>query len=312
MKVLIAGATGVLGSRLVPLLVKAGHEAVGTSRSAERAARVERHGGRGIVLDALDRAAVQAVLEEVRPDAVVHALTALPPGGPNRPGDLAATNRLRTEGTRNLVDACSAAGVGRLVAESFIGVYGPGADEALSEETLPPLPPGDGADAARALRRLEEQVIGAGGIALRYGLFYGRGVPSTEAAIRRLRRRMMPMPGGAPGVASWIHADDAAAATMAALERAALGRVYNVVDDQPVTFGEFFDALAAQVGAPRPMRVPVALGRLVAPYATRLAVESRLAASNRRITDELGWRPTRRTFREGLRDFDRGALSADG
>jgi 2-alkyl-3-oxoalkanoate reductase len=312
MKVLVAGATGVLGSRLVSALVAAGHIVVGTSRSAERATAVARLGGRGIILDALDRSAVQAALEEHRPDAVIHALTALPPGGPNRPSDLAATNRLRTEGTCNLVDACAAVGVSRLVAESFIGVYGSGSRAPLAEADLPQPPPGDGFAVVQALRSLEDRVLGVDGVVLRYGLLYGRRVPSTEAAIRRLRRRMLPMPGGAPGIASWVHADDATTATIVALERAAGGSVYNVVDDEPVTFGEFFAELAKRVGAPRPMRIPVFLGRLVAPYATRLAVDARLAVTNRKIVNELGWQPEHSTYREGLRELDRGSSGVDG
>jgi nucleoside-diphosphate-sugar epimerase len=301
MKVLVAGATGVLGRAIVPRLLDRGHEVVGTTRSRARLDTIARTGARGMVMDALDPDATAAALAEVRPRAVIHALTALPPGGPARPADLEATNRLRIEGTRNLLSSARAAGVERFLAESFIGVYGLGDGQLLTEESPLAEVHGPAAAPVEALRSLEEQVLEAAGIALRYGLLYGPSVPSTEATIQRLRRRSLPLPGGAPGVASWIHIHDAATATLAALDRAQPATVLNVVDDEPVAFGEYLAALALAVSAARPARVPTWLGRLVAPYATTLAVKSQLTVSNERLRRELDWQPTFATYREGLK-----------
>jgi 2-alkyl-3-oxoalkanoate reductase len=302
MRVLVAGAAGALGRPLVRGLVEAGHEVIGTTRSPHRRSLVERLGGQGLVLDALDCAAVVAAVAQARPDAVVHALTALPPAGPVRPSELEATNRLRLEGTANLVAAAQQARVGRLVAESFIGVYGLGTGELLTEESPLPDPGSRAATATAALRSLEQQVLGVGGIVLRYGFFYGAGVGSTEAAVQRLRRRRLPLPGGGAGVGSWIHIHDAAAATIAALERAEAGMTYNVVDDESVSFGEYFRELAGLLGAPPPRQLPVWLARLLAPYVTAIAVDARLRVANHKLRRGLGWEPAYPTYREGLKE----------
>jgi 2-alkyl-3-oxoalkanoate reductase len=305
-KVFVAGAGGVLGRHLLPLLIDAGHEVVGTSRSLERLVDIESVGAEAVKLEALDRQAVADAVAAARPDAIVHALTALPPAGPSRVADLDATNRLRIEGTANLLAAARHAGVERFVAESLIGVYGSRAGvEPLTEDAPLADVPAAGAGVVGALRSLEEQVLGSGGIALRFGFFYGADVPSTQAAIARLRRRLLPMPGGAPGVASYVHVDDAASGIVAALERGRGGEAYNIVDDEPVSFGEFFRRLAVSAGAPAPVSIPVWLGRLVAPYATALAVDAQLPASNHRARSELGWQPAFATVREGLAAFGR-------
>jgi 2-alkyl-3-oxoalkanoate reductase len=299
-KVFVAGAGGILGRHLLPRLLAAGHDVVGTSRSLERLVDIESLGAEEVAMDALDRQAVTAAVTAARPDAIVHALTALPPGGPTKVSDLDATNRLRSDGTANLLAAAREAAVARFVAQSLIGVYGRAADGALTEDAPLADVPAPGAGVVGALRSLEEQVLAAGGIVLRFGFFYGPDVPSTQAAVKRLRRRMLPMPGGGPGVATHTHIEDAAGGTLAALERGRGGEAYNIVDDQPVTFGQFFRELARAGGAPAPMRIPVWLGRLVAPYATALAVEARLAASNAKARSELAWQPVYPTYREGL------------
>jgi len=302
MRVLVAGATGALGRPLVRGLVEAGHEVIGTTRSPHRRSLVERLGGQGVVMDALDRVAVAAAVAQARPDAVIHALTALPPAGPVRLRQLEATNRLRLQGTANLVAAAQQARVGRLIAESFIGVYGLGTGELLTEESPLPESGGRAATAIAALRSLEEQVLGVGGIVLRYGFFYGAGVASTQAVVERLRRRRLPLPGGGSGVGAWIHIQDAAAATIAVLEHAEAGVTYNVVDDEPASFGEYFGELAGLLGAPPPRRVPVWLARLLAPYATAIAVDARLRVANGKLRRDLGWEPAYRTCRAGLKE----------
>jgi nucleoside-diphosphate-sugar epimerase len=304
-KVVVAGAGGVLGRHLLPLLIGAGHEVVGTSRSLERLVDIGSVGAEAVKLDALDRDSVIAAVTAARPDAIIHALTALPPDGPTKVTDLDATNRLRIDGTANLLAAARQAAVERFVAESLIGVYGRAADGLLTEDAPLADVPAAGAGVVGALRSLEEQVLGSGGMALRFGFFYGPDVPSTQAAVARLRRRLLPMPGGAPGVASYVHVEDAASGIVAALERGHGGEAYNIVDDEPVTFGEFFRRLAVAAGAPAPVNIPVWLGRLVAPYATALAVDAQLPASNHKARSELGWQPAFATVREGSAAFAR-------
>jgi len=223
-RILVAGATGTLGVPLVRALLRAGHEVVGLARTPSRQAAIEALGATAVVADALDAGGLEAAARRAAPEAVVHALSALPRGGPTKASDLEATNLLRVTGTANLLAAAVAAGARRLVAESMVFAYGYGdfGTEPLTEDV--PLAPPDPAVAAavEALRRLERQVLRAErieGVALRYGLFYGAGTGSTRAMVARLRRRMLPLPGGGHGIGSWIHVHDAATATVAALQR---------------------------------------------------------------------------------------------
>ncbi len=217
------------------------------------------------------------------PDAVVHVLTALPKTGPRRRSHLEATNALRTRGTANLIQAAVAGGARRLMAESNTLGYGHGGQEVVDEarplmEQAPLRSFQDGLD---TIRSLEEQVLQASrsgqieGIALRYGLFYGPGA-GTDYMLRMLRRRLLPLPGGGGGVASWIHVEDAASATVAALEKGRPGQAYNVVDDEPVSFRDFFTELARMGAAPPPRSIPVWVARLAAPYPGVILLVGRL------------------------------------
>jgi nucleoside-diphosphate-sugar epimerase len=310
MRIFVAGATGALGRRLVPLLVERGHQVTAMTRTAGKAAGLRAAGAEPVVADALDREAVLRAVTAARPEVVVHQLTALASTTSMRRFDqgFALTNRLRTEGTDHLLAAARAAGARRFVAQSFAGwpfarVGGPVKTE---DDPLDPDPPAELRRTLDAIRHLEAAVLGAEGIegvVLRYGGFYGPGTSAGEGGylLEDLRRRRIPIVGAGTGVWSFVHIDDAAAATAAAVERGAPG-VYQIVDDDPAPVAEWLPALAAAVGAPPPRRVPVWLARLVAgEHVVVLMTEAR-GASNAKARRELGWRPVWRSWRQGFRD----------
>jgi nucleoside-diphosphate-sugar epimerase len=311
MRVFVAGASGAIGRPLVPRLVAAGHEVTGTTRSAERAEAIRAAGARAAVCDALDAEALRTTVAEASPEVVVHELTALPHRfDPRDKGIYDATNRLRREGTRNLLDAARASGARRFVCQSIAFAYAPGARPEVKDEDAPlargaPPPFGDG---VRAIDEMERAVIGAEdleGLVLRYGWFYGPGTYYAEdgSMARDVRRRRFPVIGSGAGLFSFIHVDDAASATVAAVERGAPG-IYNVVDDDPAPMREWLPAYAEAIGARKPLRVPVWLARLVAGrMATRVDVQS--GASNAKAKRELGWEPRWRSWREGFRKAPR-------
>ncbi len=309
MRVFLAGATGAIGTYLVPQLVAAGHTVVGTTRHRDRADGLRAAGAEPAVLDPLDRAAVTAAVAAARPDVLVHQLTAL--AGLRNPRafarEFAATNRLRTEGTDVLLDAARAAGVRRVVAQSFGGwpyapVGGPVKDE---DAPLDDDPPPAVRSTLDAIRHLESAVTGYGeGLALRYGGFYGPGTSLGPDGVvtDMVRRRRVPVVGAGSGVWSFLHVEDAAAATVAAVERGAPG-VYNVADDDPAPVREWLPALAAALGAPPPRHVPAWLAR---PLIGRHGVAAMLTVrglSNARAKRELGWVPGHPTWRDGFREL---------
>ena len=295
MRVFVAGATGAVGRPLVRMLVDGGHDVTALVRSDAGAAAMREAGVTPVSGDALDAGQVRQAVTEARPDAIVHQLTAIParinPRTYER--DMATTNRLRTEGTRNLVDAARAAGVRRLVAQSIAFAYRPGGDGLRSEDA--PLwldAPRPFTQAVAALEELETSVTraeGLEGVVLRYGFFYGPGTsyaPDGSTA-DEVRRRRLPITGGGTGVFSFVHVDDAAAATVSTVEGPAAG-VFNVVDDEPAPMHEWLPAYAAAVGARAPRRVPAFLARLVAGrWIVQMATEMP-GASNARARRELG------------------------
>lgn len=314
MRVFVAGATGALGRRVVSQLTEIGVEVFGLTRSGARARIIEHHGGEAIVGDALDRDALITSARDVRPDVVVHALTAIPKRGPLRPSDMLATNRLRRQGTVHLLDAAIEAGARRVVAESMVFVYGFGdhGNEAITEGH--PLQEGASSkpwleEAVQAVRALEAQLhdrAAAGaieGVILRFGLFYGLGA-GAETMARLLRRRLLPIAGDGSGVASWIHVDDAAAAVVAAIHRGRSGEAYNVVDDEPVRYEYFLETLAKEVGASRPLRIPRWIGSIVSPFLQEV-LDSRLRVSNEKAKSELEWAPRFPNYRQGLGEIGR-------
>jgi nucleoside-diphosphate-sugar epimerase len=308
MRIFVAGATGALGRSLVPQLVAAGHEVTGMTRTEGKAAGLREQGAEAVVADALDRDAVMAAVQAARPEVVVHQLTAigsLDVRNPDR--TFAATNRLRTEGTDHLLAAARAAGARRFVAQSYAGwpyarEGGPAKDETAP---LDPDPPKGLRETHAAIRHLEAAVTGARdleGIVLRYGGFYGPGTGMAPGAdqYEAVRRRRFPLVGDGGGVWSLVHIDDAAAATVAAIERGAPG-IYNVVDDEPAPVRDWLPALAEASGGKPPRRLPRAIARLaMAPGTVAMMTEIR-GASNAKARRELGWRPAHASWREGFR-----------
>jgi nucleoside-diphosphate-sugar epimerase len=305
-RVFVAGASGAIGRPLIPRLVGAGHEVTGMSRSEAKAEDVRRAGANAAVLDVFDSDALHAAVEEARAEVIVHELTALPDRLDFKQQDVyAATNRVRTEGTRNLLDAARAAGAGRFVCQSIAFAYRPeGTAIKTEDDELLDSAPGGFGSGVQALREMESMVLGADGIdglVLRYGFFYGPGTYYGEdgSTTADVRRRRMPIVGKGTGVFSFVHIDDAADATVAAVARGAPG-VYNVVDDEPTLMREWMPVFAQAAGAKRPMRVPVWLAKLVGGRdVAGFALELR-GASNEKAKRELGWQPAHPSWRTGF------------
>jgi len=304
MRVFVAGGAGALGARLVPKLLSAGHEVFATTRSPQKADEIRRLGARGLVMDGLDQASVLAAVEEARPEAIVHEMTALAElegQSDMRHFDrsFAMTNRLRSEGTDNLLAAATGVGTRRFVVQSY-GAWpyartgGPVKSE---DDPLDPDPPAEQRESLRAIEHLERAIHDAPleGLALRYGAFYGPG--TSEPIFGELaRKRRLPVVGDGGGVWSFVHIDDAATATALAVERGAPG-VYNIVDDEPARSAEWIPALTAQVDAKPPRHVPKWLGRLAAgEVGVSMMCEIR-GASNTKAKRELGWQPAHPTWR---------------
>jgi nucleoside-diphosphate-sugar epimerase len=308
MRVFVAGATGAIGKQLVPRLVSAGHEVHGMTRSESKQAMLRELGAVPVVADALDPDQVAEAVGRARPEVIVHQLTAIPAKLDLRhfDRDFALTNRLRTEGTDHLLSAGLAVGVRRFVAQSngafpYARTGGPVKTE---EDPLDPAPARQIRESWDAMRHLEAAVLGADwteGIVLRYGGFYGPGTSLAPGAeqVELVRRRKFPMVGDGGGVWSFIHVADAADATVAAVEHGSRG-VYNVVDDDPAPVAEWLPALAAELGAKKPMRVPRFIGRLFAgEYGVMMMTELR-GASNAKAKRELAWRPAHPSWRQGF------------
>jgi nucleoside-diphosphate-sugar epimerase len=309
MKVFVAGASGVIGRRLVPMLVGAGHEVTGITRSSERTETLRAMGATPVVGDVFDPEALTGALVEAGPEVVVHELTDIPAtfDGRRMETEMAGNDRIRTEGTRNLVAAAVAAGARRLVAQSIAFAYAPTGqglkteDDSLFDDA--PWPYSRGIQAVHDLEDAVTGTPGLEGIVLRYGFFYGPG--STYAKdgglAGRVARRRFPIVGRGAGVFSFIHVDDAAAATVAAVERGRPG-IYNVVDDDPAPLREWLPVYAVAIGAKKPLRVPKFVARLVGGvYATLVATELR-GASNERAKAELSWQPRYPSWRQGFKD----------
>ena len=309
MRVFLAGATGAIGRQLVPLLLAEGHQVTGMTRSPQRAHELQAAGAESVIADALDRDALRAAVAGARPEAVIHQLTAIPalidPRTIER--DFALTNRLRSEGTRLLVAAAHEAGAQRFIAQSIAFAYVSGAPGTMHVESDPLLSeqqaPKSFKSAARALGELEQAVLGANGTVLRYGYFYGPGnsIARDGTMAAELQRRRVPVVGGGRGVWSFIHIEDAARATVAALAHAGPA-VFNIVDDEPAPVAQWLPALAQAVGAPRPWRVPTLIARpLAGSYGIQTMTRVQ-GASNELAKRELGWQPRYSSWREGFRD----------
>jgi nucleoside-diphosphate-sugar epimerase len=299
MRVFVAGASGAIGRPTVRQLVAAGHEVVGMTRREERARAIRETGAEAVVCDVFDAEGLREAVVAARPEVVVHLLTALPQRYDRKSDWLEPTNRIRVEGTRNLVAAAEAAGARRMVAESIAFVYRAedgwvkGEDEAIEDRAGPGV----------AVADLERQVREADleGLVLRYGWLYGPGTYFDRGGqeATEVERRRFPIVGRGTGTFSFLHTGDAAAATVAAVERGAPG-VYNVVDDEPAPLREWLPVYARALGAKPPRRVPFWLARLAAGEQTaRGALELR-GASNAKAKRELGWQPARSSWRQGF------------
>jgi nucleoside-diphosphate-sugar epimerase len=303
MKVFVAGASGTIGIPLVRALVAAGHQVTALTRSPQKQDELRRLGATPALADALDAEALRAVVLSANPTHVIHQLTALPREGPNSASDLVATNRLRIDGTRNLLDASIRAGAARFIGGSFALL--PGAESGTAPAGI-----NEAADAARSM---ETQILDANragrleGIVLRYGLFYGPTNPGTIKMIEMVRLRRFPMIRGDQGQLPFIHLDDAVSATLAALDHGSPGGVYDIVDDRAISISEAVRLMAEYSGAPTPRTVPGWLLRLLMPYRARM-LSTRLPLSNAKARAELRWRPMFPTFGDGLtKTFSRAA-----
>ncbi len=301
MKVLIAGATGAIGKPLSRTLRAAGHEILGITRSTDGAADLRAAGVQPIVADAMDRSALLTALTGASADVVVHELTALTKA-PARHRDMIQTNRLRTEGTKNLLDAAHVVGARKFVTQSIIFGYGytDHGDNLVTEENpFGQLHSGKANPHVAAMlanERLAGEADGITGIALRYGLFYGADVQNYATM---LRKRKLPIPTKPNNPLSWIHIDDAASATAAAVVGGGAG-AYNIVDDKPASWREMFTSMASALDAPPPRALPPGLIRLAAPYVATIALDTTLRVSNAKAKAELGWTPEYPTLKEGL------------
>ena len=311
MRVFVAGASGAIGRPLLPQLIAAGHEVTGTTRTEQGAEAIRAAGARAAVCDALDAGALYAAVTEAAPEVVVHQLTALPHRFDPRDKEIyAPTNRLRSEATRTLLDAARTAGARRLICQSIAFAYAPGRQAEVKDEDAPlalgaPPPFGDG---VRAIDEMERAVVGAEGLeglVLRYGWFYGPGTYYADdgSMAQDVRKRRFPIIGKGTGLFSFVHVDDAASATVAAVERGAPG-VYNVVDDDPAPQREWLPAYAEAIGARKPLRVPVWIARLVVGKLASVA-SVQPGASNAKAKRELGWEPRWPSWRQGFRDAPR-------
>jgi nucleoside-diphosphate-sugar epimerase len=308
MRIFLAGATGAVGRRLIPLLTSAGHSVVGLTRSPEKVPGLRRLGAEAVVADALDRPAMQAEVLAARPEVIVHEMTELKAASDLRTFDrsFAASNRLRTEGTDHLLAAAREAGVQRFLAQSFCGWPYARAGGAVKTEADPldPDPPKELARALAAIRYLEGIVTQSSspeGIVLRYGAFYGDNTGLFDGPLlEQIRRRRAPVIGSGNGWWSFVHIDDAAQATALAIERGVGGAIYNIVDDEPAPVREWLPVLAKLLSAKPPRHVPAWLARILGgEHLVAMMTEGR-AGSNAKAKAELGWRPDHASWRTGF------------
>ncbi|HEX6468943.1 MAG TPA: NAD-dependent epimerase/dehydratase family protein [Streptosporangiaceae bacterium] len=303
MRVFVAGATGVLGRHLVPGLVAAGHEVTATTRSPGKVAGLREAGAEPVVVDGLDREAVIGAVRAAAPEVIVHQMTALADMRSLRKMDqvFAATSELRTRGTDNLLAAASEAGTRRFVAQGHIFVYErSGGPVKTEDDPLDSRPVPSAAGAMAAIKYVDETVprLAPEGLVLRYGTFYGPG--ASDPLVDMVRKRRLPVIGAGTGIWSFIEIADAAAATLAAVERGAPG-VYNIVDSEPAPVAEWLPYLAGVAGAKPPPRMPAWLGRLLAGEFVVTQMTSARGASNEKAVKELDWTPRFASWRDGFR-----------
>lgn len=308
MKIFVAGATGAIGKRLVPQLIASGYEVVAMTRSPQHVERLRAAGAEPVVADALDRSAVMQALKQAKPEIVIHQLTALT-GVKNYKqfdDEFALTNRLRTEGTDYLLEAAQAMGARRFIAQSY-GNWNyarVGTGLKTEEDPLDPSPPRNQTKSLWAIRYVENAVVsahGIEGIALRYGNLYGpgTGIAADGEIAATVRKRGLPIVGNGAGVWSFIHVDDAASATAAAIYHGVPG-IYNIADDEPAPVRTWLPALAQAVGAKPPLHIPAWLGRLIIGEVGVSMMTQVRGATNVKAKRELDWTPSYSTWRQGF------------
>ena len=305
MRVFIAGAAGVIGQRLIPLLTADGHEVTGSTRASGKAGLIRQLGATPVVVDGLDADGVFGAVREAQPEVIIHEMTALTSMSNLRNFDkvFAVTNQLRTTGTDNLLAAARAAGTSRFIAQSFtcwpnIREGGPVKTE---DDPLDPHPPASMTQSLRAIRHVEDAASGfPGGLALRYGGLYGPG--ASESMLGPVRRRLFPVIGSGAGIWTFCHIEDAATATAAAVTQGAPG-IYNVVDDDPAPVAEWLPFLATCLGAKPPRHVPTWLGRQLAGDAVVTMMTESRGSSNAKAKRELRWTPRYASWRDGFPEW---------
>ena len=307
MRVFVAGGTGVLGRRLVPQLVARGHQVTATTTSAAKLGLVEQLGAEAVVMDGLDAMSVGEAVAAARPDAIVHQMTGISVAHAGKPDMrhmdrwFTTTNRLRTEGTDHLLAAAEATGGSTFVAQSFGSFNGirEGGWVKTEEDPLDPLAGTVLQPMAEAVLHLEDAVVKAGGAALRFGAFYGPG--ATDDQVELIRKRKFPLVGRGTGYTSWVHLDDAASATVLAVEQQAKG-VFNIVDDEPTPAAEWLPYLAACAGAKRPMAVPKWVAKLLAGDVAVVMMTEGRGFANAKAKAELGWELRYPSWRQGFKE----------
>ena len=306
-RVFVAGGAGVVGRRLVPQLVARGHQVTASTTSAAKLDLLAQLGAEGVVMDGLDAVLAGEAVAKARPDTIVHQMTAISMAHAGKPDIkhpdrwFATSNRLRTEGTDHLLAAAEATGVSHFVAQSYAGWNGirKGGWVKTEEDPLDPETGTIMRKGAEAIRHLEDVVVKSGGAVLRYGGLYGPG--ATDDQVELVRKRQYPVVGGGTGYYSWVHLDDAASATVLAVEQRARG-VFNIVDDEPAPASEWLPYLAACAGAKPPMRIPKWLARLLAgEQAVTMMTEGR-GFSNAKAKRELGWELRYPSWRQGFKE----------
>jgi 2-alkyl-3-oxoalkanoate reductase len=309
MKVMVAGASGVIGRALIPALVRAGHSVTALTRSETKSKALQNAGAAAMVGDVFNEVVMRRIVLSASPQVFIHELTSLPSEGNLKHFDetFAATNRLRTIGTHLLLKISLEAGVSRFIAQSFAGwpYERTGGPVKREDDPLDPNPPKNARQSLTAIRYLEDKTLrtqGIQGIVLRYGLLYGPGtaIATDGFLVREVKKRRMPIVGAGAGVWSFIHVEDAASATVAAVERGRTG-IYNIVDDEPAAVSEWLPELANAVGAKPPRRIPALFARFaIGEQGVSMMTQAR-GAANQKAKQELGWSPKWKSWREGFR-----------
>ena len=316
MRIFVAGATGAIGLRLIPLLIQAGHIVIGLTHRPENAKLVASLGARPVVASGLDEVEIRRAVLVARPDVIVHEMTDLSGTSDLRHFErsFAATNRLRTQGLDHLMSAGRAAGTRRFIAQSFCGwPYAPEGEPVKDEDApLEADPPKEMRRTLNALRYLES-AVGASdrfeGIVLRYGVLYGPGTGIFEPEfLDQIHHRKVPILGQGDGWWSFLHIDDAAKATAVAVESGGARGLYNIVDDEPAPVREWLPELAFMLGAPKPRHIPLFFARMMAGEHLVHMMATQRAGSNAKAKAELPWRPGRASWRQGFAEVIEGSL----